>query len=213
MKTKTLMSLAAAALLGAAANLSAAINYEYRAAEPTYGSAPGGTITVDLYFHEELNGSPSLLASESGLSDLTVRVTRTAGNATIGSATPNAAFADGSTSGAVSGGNTVATLNLHVPLSGSSSGVGVTAADGVYLGTISLTNGTLPSTFAFNTTGAGTITYANIYDLEATAASNGLPAGTYTPATGTTFNVLVPEPASIAALAGVGIVALRRRRA
>lgn len=215
MKTKSLLlSVAAAGLLALfAADASAAIVYEYRAGQDTYGNAPGDPVSVDLFFRETRTaGEPSLLAAEDGLSDLTVRVTRSGGNATIASATANAAFADGSTSATVTGGGTVATLNLHVPLAGSGAGVEPVSPLGVYLGTVNLTNGTAASAFSFDTTGAGTITYASIYDLEASPQSNGLAAGAYVPAEGTTFTVLVPEPAALAAFAGLGVAALRRRR-
>jgi hypothetical protein len=226
------LALSAAVMFALPSAGRAAVSFQFVAGQSTYGAAPGQTATVQIFLRE--TGGPSQLVAQDGLFSTGVRIVRTGITGT--GLSPTGADADAGFDlddeiviiddepvfipGLRQSGVTATDAFFAGARQATSGGpTGVENGNGgrdVLLGTFSFavpTGATGSSTFRIEDVSAGfddTTTYGPA-DAETTTVldpligtSPGLPNGT--------FIVLAPEPASLAALAGAGIVALRRRR-
>jgi hypothetical protein len=228
----------------------AAISYQYVVLDPTTfnpvtsftAAAPGASVTANLYLQETVTGTDtSLLPSELGIFGAGVFVTKsgTAGDTTVASVAPNNQTEPNGFQGPTSTGNTSTTGRILESLStsatsgptGSTTGGHISTVNGttttdVFLGTITLTAGsvgslttyTVESYKNFSNSDGNTITFNRGLDLDVT--NNGTAGGaTYTGADNATFTFTVtatPEPGGLLlgglAASGIGLGAWRRWR-
>jgi hypothetical protein len=222
----TLKSLGAAAvgLLTLAGSANAAVSYSYTTDQANYDATPGTPVTVKLYLLETLTqGSTSVINADGGMLGVGMRVTRSGGQSALGPVTFNGTDFAGPTNVE----STAATARFTEAIAAQAGTPGVKVnnggaanqkANGVYLGTVSVTGGTDPgvTTFALGTydnLGGNSLTLNNFYDVDFTSAN---PAFTgASAAAAQTFTVtVVPEPtfAGIALVAGAAGTMIRRRR-
>ena len=200
--------LAAATLSVGAASASAALVFDYRAVPTSSGVGAGpATVQVPLYLYETRAAGDASLLTGGGLFSAGFSVTRGANSSGTGIATitqniaPNSAAFPGNATRSFSA--STATIEENVGNNpggaiGESAGSLVTR---LFVGTLTVAGGAAGGVTPFTIADTG-LTLRNDTGAPVNAASG-------------TFNVTtqVPEPATLAALGGVAVVAMRRRRA
>jgi hypothetical protein len=228
----------------------ASISYQYVTDATNYNAVAGTNVTANVYLEETVTGSDtSFIAAQHGLFNAGFGTKQTGtvptGASTISQITPNTqtepAGFQGPTSQSVSAtrgwqlegtslGDTTAGPS-GTTAGGSVTTVGGTTTTKVFLGTITLTAGTLGTTTTFtiqskrtlqNDPGDGnTLTFNGGFDLDKDSSGQGAPV-TWTGAdavgANNTFTVTaVPEPSSLLlcglAVCGGAFAAYRRRKA
>jgi hypothetical protein len=222
-----------ASLLAASAR--ASVTYSYVTDQSQYDGPAGGTITVNVYLKETLTGnSQSILmpSNENGLFGAGFKVSEVSNSLPSPSILTKATANDDSASQQFNGGafnvvsvtNTVATLSESQSFSNTAgvqlgnhpalAGTVSTPGNQIFLGTVTITEGTSPGVTQFTLGAIGeagtTVTYNDSDDLDGNSTS---PAYTGVGRTLTTFSVGIPEPASMGLLgASIAFGLLKRRR-
>lgn len=199
----------------------AAVSYSYVASfdggltfTTTVNSTQGSNLTGNIYLKETLtNGSASLIASDGGLLGYGFAVDRVNGASTLTGFANNAALFSGPV---------FTDPNGSATHRGGTGAIALTAATGpnpdanglILLGTISIAVGSGSSSFVLGVHDnffGNTLTNTNVYDLD--VSDTGYTGAANAPFNFTVNAAAVPEPASVVilAIAGIGVLARRRK--